>query len=338
VIKTSFLNSHQYTHPTYSRAITYSGSSLNLKNLQEQIYQLDINESHSQIILDLKTSTLAEIAFLQQQGELSDGNKMTSEVLALNEQMFGRPTIQETLTAHNFLQQNSAQQVQKKLTYESLISVLQQTLEQEGLTQHKWRVATKQHGPIAVEPMLKQIIVPTSARYFSQQEIERLAIHEITVHTFRSFNGELVETKTGIPLKHKWPSYLATEEGLASFIEIQSGYKDTNALRKYAGRLLAVNAAFNEESFNQIFDLLVSHQFEQSDAFDIVWRCFRRGGYLKDGEYWKGLHQIQQIHNSTPARIKRLFAGKVAHQYFHLVENQIPQELYDQLKLPVCLR
>ena len=170
------------------------------------------------------------------------------------------------------------------------------------------------------------------------QEIERLAIHEITVHAFRGFNGELIEKQTKLPLKNKWPNYLATEEGLASFIEIQSGYKDTNTLRKYAGRLLAVDAAFNGESFNQIFDLLVSYQFRQSEAFDIVWRCFRRGGYLKDGEYWKGLQQIQNIHDTNPERIKKLFAGKVAHQHFHLVEDQIPQELYDQLKLPVCLR
>ena len=230
------------------------------------------------------------------------------------------------------------QQVQKKLTYESLISVFQQTLEQEGLTRHKWGVTTKKHGPITVEPIIKQITVPTTTRYFSQQEIERLAIHEITVHAFRGFNGELIEKQTKLPLKNKWPNYLATEEGLASFIEIQSGYKDTNTLRKYAGRLLAVDAAFNGESFNQIFDLLVSYQFRQSEAFDIVWRCFRRGGYLKDGEYWKGLQQIQNIHDTNPERIKKLFAGKVAHQHFHLVEDQIPQELYDQLKLPVCLR
>ena len=176
------------------------------------------------------------------------------------------------------------------------------------------------------------------AKQVSQQEIERLAIHEITVHAFRRFNGELIEAETGLPLKNNWPSYLATEEGMASFIEIQSGYKDINTLRKYAARILTVDAGFNGESFNQIFDLLVSYNFEQSESFDIVWRCFRRGGYLKDGEYWKGLHQIQQIHETNPERIKRLFAAKVNHEYFHLLEDKIPQELYDKLKLPVCLR
>ena len=337
-IKQDFLQTKIYNAPTYSQAITGKGELIDLTELAKQVSQLEIAASSPQMIQDFRSQTLAEISFLMQHGQLSEGNVITEQVREYNEKMFGRPTPEEVQTASQFITQNPAQDVIKPLTYESLVDILNQTLEQEGLVDHGWSVTTKTAGPVSVKPKTHEVTVPTSERYFSQQEIERLAVHEITVHAFRRFNGELVETETGLPLKNNWPSYLATEEGMASFIEIQSGYKDVNTLRKYAARILAVDAGFNGESFNQIFDLLVNHDFEQSEAFDIVWRCFRRGGYLKDGEYWKGLHQIQQIHETDPERIKRLFAGKVNHEYFHLLENQIPQELYSQLKLPVCLR
>ena len=337
-IKQEFLKTKIYNAPAYSEAVTNEGAFIDLPELNEQVSHLEIDTSSLQMIQDFREQTLAEISFLMQYGQLSDGNVITEEVREFNERMFGRPTSQEVESALQFITQNPAQEVVKTLTYESLVEIFNQTLEQEGLINHGWSVTTKKSGPVSVKPELQEVTVPTSERYFSQQEIERLAIHEVTVHAFRRFNGELVEEETGLPVKNNWPSYLATEEGMASFIEVQSGYKDINTLRKYAARILAVDGAFNGESFNQIFDLLVSHNFEQSESFDIVWRCFRRGGYLKDGEYWKGLHQIQQIHATTPERIKRLFTGKVAHQYFHLVEDKIPQELYNRIKLPVCLR
>jgi len=337
-IKQEFLETKIYNAPAYSEAVTSKGALIDLPALTAQVSNLEIDKSSPQMIQDFRAQTLAEISFLMQFGQLSEGNVITEEVREFNERMFRRPTTQEVESAVQFITQNPAQEVIKTLTYESLVEIFNQTLEQEGLTDHGWTVTTKKSGPVSVKTISHEVTVPTSERYFSQQEIERLAIHEVTVHAFRRFNGELVEAETGLPLKNNWPSYLATEEGMASFIEIQSGYKDINTLRKYAARILAVDAAFNGESFNQIFDLLVSHNFDQSEAFDIVWRCFRRGGYLKDGEYWKGLHQIQQIHETNPERIKRLFAGKVNHEYFHLLEDKIPQELYDRLKLPVCLR
>lgn len=337
-IKQEFLETKIYNAPAYSAAVTSKGALIDLPALTEQVSNLEIDKSSPQMIQDFRAQTLAEISFLMQFGQLSEGNVITEEVCEFNERMFGRPTTQEVESAVQFITQNPAQEVVKTHTYETLVEIFNQTLEQEGLINHGWSVTTKKSGPVSVKPISHEVTVPTSERYFSQQEIERLAIHEVTVHAFRRFNGELVEAATGLPLKNNWPSYLATEEGMASFIEIQSGYKDINTLRKYAARILAVDAAFNGESFNQIFDLLLSHKFDQSEAFDIVWRCFRRGGYLKDGEYWKGLHQIQQIHETTPERIKRLFAGKVNHEYFHMLEDKIPQELYDSLKLPVCLR
>jgi len=337
-IKKDFLQTKIFNAPTYSAATTSKGVLIDLPTLADQVSQLGIDASSLRMIQDFRSQTLAEISFLMQFGQLSQGNVITEQVREYNKKMFGRPTREEIQSATQFITQNPSQDAIKTLTYESLVDIFNQTLEQEGLANHDWRVTTKESGPVSVRPKSHEVIVPTSERIFSQQEIERLAIHEITVHAFRRFNGELVEAETGFPLKDNWPRYLATEEGMASFIEIQSGYKDTNTLRKYAARLIAVDAAFNGESFNQIFDLLVNYDFEQSEAFDIVWRCFRRGGYLKDGEYWKGLHQIQQIHETTPERIKRLFAGKVNHEHFHLIENDIPQGLYGRIKLPVCLR
>ena len=236
------------------------------------------------MVQDFRDQILGGINFLMQHGQLSEGNVISDQVRECNEQMFGRPNTREVQTAEQFLTQNPAQEEVKTLTYQSLIEIFNQTLEQEGLKENGWTVTTKKSGPVSVKPKSHQISVPTSERYFSQQEIERLAIQQITVHAFRAFNGEFLEKETELPVRNNWPNHLATEQGLASFIEIQSGYEDTNTLRKYAARLLAVNSAFNGESFNQIFDLLVSYNFEQSEAFDIVWRCFRRGGYLKDGE------------------------------------------------------
>jgi len=122
---------------------------------------------------------------------------------------------------------------------------------------------------------------------FTQKDIKRLIVHEIGVHTTRYVNGERQSYKLFV---YGTAGYDETEEGLAVWNEELNQVLSRNALRNYAGRVLAIHWAL-QYSFSETYQKLCKY-FGEQEAYHLTLRVKRGlkdtsqpGAYTKDSIY-----------------------------------------------------
>ena len=128
----------------------------------------------------------------------------------------------------------------------------------------------------------------------------------------RCYNGR----KSGIGILAVGSANITrTEEGLAAYVEDIQGVLSKAQMYIYAGRVIAAYYA-PKKSFYEVFKILKSYNFKNSDAFTITMRTKRnicdtsqKGGFSKDFVYFAGYHKVKKYckHND----IKDLFIGKI---------------------------
>lgn len=159
----------------------------------------------------------------------------------------------------------------------------------------------------------KRMLVINKNSKFSSKQIKRLTAHEIYTHVLRAEFGMRQPYKifaTGLA------NYEATEEGLALYKERRVGVLEKADLRKYAGRVIAVNESLNN-SFSNTYKKILEFA-PKSKAWDLTVRAKRglsdtgkKGAFTKDIIYFKGFLEVNNfIKNQSCLHL--LHYGKVS--------------------------
>jgi len=187
-----------------------------------------------------------------------------------------------------------------------------------------WNINIKNlMGYALIKPSKKQVTLSSNHK-FSESTIKRLAVHEIGTHGVRYLNGSLQPLK----IFKNFPGYLATEEGLAAFNEELSGYMNNLTLKRYAGRVIAVDYA-KDHNLIETFQYLTKY-FTNIDAINIAMRVKRGlpnteslGSYTKDHIYLQGFINVKEYVKKNP--LKYLYYGKINMDYLKLIKKIEPE-------------
>ena len=242
---------------------------------------------------------------------------------------YGLPTNALVMEASRILTApSSSKPIETCCSPEAVVSQLQDVLQKLHLI--NWQVLT--HKPMSaamsVNHLDKQLKI-NGAATFTASDIKRLQLHEIGVHILRGENGAYQPIRL---FRSGFPSYLATEEGLAVYHEEQAGLLQLHTLKKYAARILAAHLSLNQ-SLNDVFYALTNY-LDPPSAFDVVARAKRGftdtaqpGTHTKDIVYLQGYLDIKNHLKNNPEDYPLLFVGKIGIADLPLVRSLWEQQL-----------
>ncbi|MCA9357107.1 DUF1704 domain-containing protein [Candidatus Nomurabacteria bacterium] len=185
----------------------------------------------------------------------------------------------------------------------------------------------------AVNPQKKTIFVPSEEKIFSRPKVmtdvavQALAEHEVGVHARRYFEAQKGPLKI---LEIGLDSYLAGEEGLASYVQQQiEGSDEFYGFDRYLAACLAVGMDGEVRDFRAVFSLMLDYYtlvLDDKDtdkiatynaAWDVCVRIFRgttgqSAGliFTKDIVYMEGNIGIWNLLSEKPQVFESLFVGK----------------------------
>lgn len=176
------------------------------------------------------------------------------------------------------------------------------------LDMNDWSVKYPEKGVMSVKGADKEILIP-EGETFTENEMKRLPVHEVAVHALRAANGyeqdyEVLGSGAG--------GYHQAEEGLAFFLEKETGLADPDLERRYAGRVLSVNSVMNGDDLLETYKMNRELGFDHEDSWDIATRAHRGGGFIKDHVYAEGYLQVDEYLNEEDGDLEDLMVGKVS--------------------------
>lgn len=248
------------------------------------------------------------------------GSLGTNEFADKSEDLYGYPNKKLIDKAYSILELKSSPKGQSIKTADAK-KILRSKLKE---MQIPWKIKTKKLINYANISPSKETITLSSNHTYSEKTINRLAIHEIGTHGVRYMNARLQPLK----IFKNFPNYLATEEGLAAFNEEINGFLNNDTLRRYAGRVVAIEYAQNHNLI-ETYQFLQKY-FEDANAFSIAMRVKRGlpnseslGAFTKDHVYLKGFFDIKKYVEKNPLRY--LYFGKVGVEYIKLIKKLEPE-------------
>ena len=176
----------------------------------------------------------------------------------------------------------------------------------------KYKISRKDIVTSAVLDSTKKELILKKRHRYSKQFLNRLIVHEIGTHAFRSENGKLQKLSI---FKNGLANYLETEEGLAAYNEERFGLLTQSTLRNYAGRVISIHMALNNGFYKTYKEL--KKYFKKNAAFKLALRSKRglsdteyEGAYTKDLTYLQGYYNIKRFVKKG-GHLKDLYYGKI---------------------------
>lgn len=209
-----------------------------------------------------------------------------------------------------------------------MAALLGRVLDRCGLGHWELMVDEDMVAKVAVAPGAQRVRVRHDAR-FTAGDVRRLVVHEIGCHAFRYENG----AAQAHPLLCLGVGpYLHAEEGLAVWLEGHHRVAGRAERRKYALRLVAVDAAVRG-SFSDTY-AEVRRWADPDEAYEVVVRVkrglsdtSRPGAYTKDKVYLEGSLAVQRAVDASPGALDALMVGKVPLQLLGETEALLSQGL-----------
>ena len=219
---------------------------------------------------------------------------------------------------------------EKNISSEELKKSLEKYLAEKGL-KYDFEFSDKK---LTTSRSAEKKITISRLRQFSQDEVNRLKVHELEVHVFRIINGEKQFSKL---FALGFPGYLVTEEGMATYIEELSGYLDKVKMKDYAARVIAVDSVCKKDYFRKTFDRLKRYGLDDKQSWHLSVRAHRGGGFVKDHVYLKGYLEIKKFVEDG-GDLKMLFCGKIGIEDIPYVERLNEKGILKKAEyLPECL-
>ena len=199
---------------------------------------------------------------------------------------------------------------EKTVSSQQMIKELQKALKKFP----GWTAKEKSNlGAKINDSVMEKTLQVKKGETFTQKDIKRLIVHEIGVHTTRYVNGERQSYKLFV---YGTAGYDETEEGLAVWNEELNQVLSRNALRNYAGRVLAIHWAL-QYSFSETYQKLCKY-FGEQEAYHLTLRVKRGlkdtsqpGAYTKDSIYLGGYERVKKYLYQFPEDKSILFKGRI---------------------------
>lgn len=168
------------------------------------------------------------------------------------------------------------------------------------------------------------VLINKSAK-IARYEAEALVEHELGVHMVTSMNARLQPLKL---LQMGLPINTFTQEGLAILAEYKSGNLTIERLKILALRVIAVHSMVHDNDFTTTFQRLTEdYKMGQDEAFSLVARVYRGGGFTKDYLYLRGLKQVLEYVKAGHS-IEPLMIGKTSLAYIDTINTLIDRGIF----------
>jgi uncharacterized protein (TIGR02421 family) len=238
---------------------------------------------------------------------------------------FGRPSKTDLQNAHYFLHLPEVSGEPKRspsLGVEEAMASFKEGLEMYGF-ESKIEKSNRVIAQVMVLNAKKTILFNPTAK-FTRGQINALVEHEIGVHMVTTMNSNAQELNIfnlGLPVNTK------TQEGLAILSEYLSGNITMKRLKKLAYRVIVADMMCSGADFVECFHYLVDdNDLDQEDAFTLVTRIFRGGGFTKDYLYLSGFVEILRFWQSGND-LEPLLVGKTSMDFYHTINEMIQREM-----------
>jgi uncharacterized protein (TIGR02421 family) len=212
------------------------------------------------------------------------------------------------------------------LDAEALAEGMRSELGRMGVNDWRVVVLEEMSARMAVSARHREVRVKSDS-LFTREDQARLVVHELRTHVARACNGfRSGLLNLGMGLK----GYMATEEGLASWMEQREGLLWRGQLEVYAYRAYAAAAA-HEHSFAEVFRQLQELGASPGLAWDVTLRVKRGledtsvpGGFPKDYVYLHGRGLVLE-YLARGGDEAALFVAKVSLEQLPLVARLVSE-------------
>lgn len=299
----------------------YSQVKINPFELKQQLGQL-----RTQDISDITVRNMYE-SVINSSFDKVDllGTLGTKKFLYNSLRYFGRPSKKDLLNAHYLLHLPSIPFEAKSppvLSMDEAMTTFKKGLADYGID-CKIELSNRVISQVMVLNSKKTILIRPDAR-FTRKEVNALVEHEIGVHmvtTQNSADQNLKIFNLGLPVN------TMTQEGLAILSEYLSGNITLKRLKKIALRVVVVDMMCSGAEFIECFNFLVHQQnINTNEAYSIVTRIFRGGGFTKDYLYLSGFVQILKMWNNN-IDLSPLLIGKTSLDYYGTICEMIDRDM-----------
>ena len=199
----------------------------------------------------------------------------------------------------------------------------------KSLEDYKMECNVELSNKVIAEVMVLNSIQTVRVRpdaMFNKKEINGLIEHEIGVHMVTTKNSASQKLKIfnlGLPVNTR------TQEGLAILSEYLSGSISIKRLKQLGLRVIMADMMCNGADFVECHDTLIEkYNQDPNEAFTMVTRIFRGGGFTKDYLYLKGFVDILNKWNNNE-NLDALLVGKTSHLYQDIIEEMIQREMVE---------
>ncbi|MCF8298040.1 MAG: flavohemoglobin expression-modulating QEGLA motif protein [Saprospiraceae bacterium] len=207
------------------------------------------------------------------------------------------------------------------------IQSFKESLESYGFDA-KIELSNKVISQVMVLNSKKTILFKPDAK-FTRTEISAMVAHEIGVHMLTTINSNLQKLKIfnlGLPVN------TMTQEGLAILSEYLSGNITIKRLKKIAYRVIITDMMCSGANFMECFKFLIdNHMEDPNDAFSLVTRIFRGGGFTKDYLYLNGFVKTLRFWESNH-NLEPLLVGKTSLEFYNTIVEMIERDMIQKPK------
>jgi len=238
---------------------------------------------------------------------------------------FGRPSKNDIQNAQYFLHLPDVPGEPKNApsldVHEAIVS-FEEGLKSYGL-ESKIELSDKVIAHVMVLNSRKTILFRPDAK-FSRTQINSLVEHEIGVHMTTTTNSNEQELKVfnlGLPVNTE------TQEGLAILSEYLSGNVSMKRLKELSYRVIVADMMCSGADFVECFNYLRNERgMGRDNAYALVTRIFRGGGFTKDYLYLKGFVKVFNFWQDENS-LEPLLVGKTSLDFYGTIEEMIEREM-----------
>lgn len=279
----------------------YNKPKFSLKVMKKQLNQMNIEDKDflSRQIKKKREELRKKISLIENVG--------TDEFTKTSKRLYPYPNKKILKNAYKVLELKPSKQEEETLDSKEIIKYFKKVLKHLKLD---YKVNVVEMITKARVLAIQKKLELKKNTFFGEEYTNRLLIHEIGTHIFRSEGGKLQSLNI---FSTGFADYLEIEEGLAAYNELKHGVLDTNILRNYAGRVVAVDIA-RREGLEGVYEELTRF-FDEKTSENIAIRVKRGvknpqdpGGYTKDIVYFTGLFEV--LKNINEEKYKFLYKGK----------------------------
>ena len=238
---------------------------------------------------------------------------------------FGRPSKKDLQNANYILLLPDVPSEPKKVPYlplDEVIETFRNTISDYGI---KCKIETNSRvmSQVMVLNSKNTVLFRPDAK-FTKSEMLALLEHEIGVHMVTTQNSNLQQLKVfniGLPVN------TLTQEGLAILSEYLSGNITLKRLKKLALRVVVADMMCSGADFVESFQYLTDQQrVAPEDAYNIVARIYRGGGFTKDYLYLSGFVKVLKMWN-LGVDLSPLLIGKTSMEFYDTITEMMNREM-----------